>query len=168
MRSLITTAALALAAQTAAADIAVQFTESAPKDRFVIQNIGTCATGEATITLVLNGSAGGLIFDVTERGAGVEVFQPFDLVSGAEALTGLPVVEDGDSALVLNVAELAPGAQIVFTIDVDDTASARGIMVSGAEISGATVNVSRSGETRLASFDQNAAALVALPPCPAA
>ena len=74
-----TAVAILLTTQTAAADIAVRFVESAPKDRFIIENLGDCALTAAGLTLDMAGSAGGLIFDVTGSGAGVEVFQPFDL-----------------------------------------------------------------------------------------
>ncbi|WP_300032440.1 aggregation factor core [uncultured Roseobacter sp.] len=156
---------LILSAQTAAADISVRFVESAPKDRFVIENTGACALKSAAITLDMAGSAGGLIFDVTGSGAGVEVFQPFDLVAGAEALTELPLVQDGDSALSLSVGTLEPGGQIAFTIDVDDTSEARGIMVSGAEITGAAVRVTEGADTRSAAFDAGATATVAAGAC---
>ena len=163
-----TAVAILLTTQTAAADIAVRFVESAPKDRFIIENLGDCALTAAGLTLDMAGSAGGLIFDVTGSGAGVEVFQPFDLVAGESALDGLPEVRDGDREISLNISALAPGAQIAFTIDVDDTAEARGIMVSGAEITGAAVRITDGDSTRSAAFDSGASALVSAGPCAAA
>jgi len=62
--------------------IEVRFIESAPKDRFIIKNIGECNLSEFTFSIDLTESVGKLIFDTTEAGAGVEVFQPFEIVSG--------------------------------------------------------------------------------------
>ena len=64
----------------AAADIVVRFDEGAPKDSFTITNADNCALPLTAITIDLAGSAAGLIFDVTGSGAGVSVFQPFQLV----------------------------------------------------------------------------------------
>ena len=61
------------------ADIVVNFVESAPKDRFVIENTGECEFENLVVEIDLSGSAGGLIFDTTATGAGVEVFQPFEV-----------------------------------------------------------------------------------------
>ncbi|QJF52755.1 aggregation factor core [Roseobacter ponti] len=167
MTRLISAAFMILAAQPGLADIAVRFTESAPKDRFVIENTGNCALS-GQVTLDLNGSAGGLIFDVTGNGAGVQVYQPFELVVGGDALTGLPEVRDGDQALVLEVRGLAPGETIAFTIDVDDTASARGTMVSGSEITGAAVAVAQPEMISRGSFSGDATAKVSTAACPTA
>ncbi|WP_298840004.1 aggregation factor core [uncultured Roseobacter sp.] len=157
--------AILLSTQASFADIAVRFVESAPKDRFIIENTGDCALTASGLTLDMTGSAGGLIFDVTGSGAGVEVFQPFDLVAGAASLDGVPQVRDGDRAISLSIRALAPGDQIAFTIDVDDTAEARGIMVSGAEITGAAVRITGESGTRSAEFDAGAAATVVAEPC---
>ena len=62
--------------------IEVRFIESAPKDRFIINNTSECNLSEFTFSIDLSESVGKLIFDTTEAGAGVEVFQPFEIVSG--------------------------------------------------------------------------------------
>ena len=123
----------------AAADIVVRFDEGAPKDSFTITNVDNCALPLTAITIDLAGSAAGLIFDVTGSGAGVSVFQPFQLVSGADHVSALPQVKDGDRALALKLQGLGPGQRVVFTIDVDDTAGASETIVSGSEIKGARV-----------------------------
>jgi hypothetical protein len=164
--STITTAlALLLFAGPAAAEIRVRFTEGALKDQFEITNIGTCALKQTAVTIDLSGSAAGLIFDVTGAGAGVQVFQPFQLVKGADALSGLPTISDGDTRVSLAIRSLAPGAQIVFTIDVDDTLDQRGIIVAGSEIEGTIVQLASKGTTASGRFTRQAEAIVKTPPC---
>jgi hypothetical protein len=157
--------ALCLAAVPAAADIRVRFIEGAPKDQFVITNEGRCAVPKSELIIDLGGSAAGLIFDVTGEGAGVEVFQPFALLTGAEALNGVPKVSDGDTQVSLSVRSLAPRAQIAFTIDVDDTLGQRGITISDAEIAGATVRLVSAGVTRSGTFSPAGEAVVKTPAC---
>jgi hypothetical protein len=115
--------------------------------------------------LDLSGSASGLIFDVTSTGAGVEVFQPLELVAGKAALTMLPAVKDGDNKLVLNIGALGPDERIAFTIDVDDTAGGREITVSGSEIEGAAVALTVENTSTRASFSSNAEASLITPVC---
>jgi hypothetical protein len=149
----------------ASADVAARFIEGAPKDRFIIENLAACALIGAGVSVDMAGSAGGLIFDVTGAGAGVAVFQPFEIVEGADALAGAPEVRDGDTRVMLNVGSLAPGARIAFTIDVDDTIGRREITVSGAEIEGAHLRVVMGGATYEGSFSPDAAARARLPDC---
>ncbi len=156
---------LGLASLPAAADIAVRFTEGAPKDRFEITNLAACAVVAADLVIDLGASAGGLVFDVTGSGAGVEVFQPFALVAGADALAVLPQVADGDRQIRLAVRSLAAGARIAFTIDVDDTVGPRGITVSDAEITGAEVRVTVAGRTAAARFAPQGTLVVVMPAC---
>lgn len=94
------------------ADILVRFDEGAPKDRFTVENVGNCLLADAVVTIDLSGSASGLIFDVTASGAGVEVFQPFELVSGADLLSALPRVRDGDNRVDLALRSLGPGDRV--------------------------------------------------------
>ena len=152
-------------ATPAFADIRVDFDEGAPKDRFTILNDGACALEEATVTVDLDGSAGKLIFDVTGSGAGIQVFQPFEAVSGAELLTELPSVSDGDTAVSLTLRSLSPGERVAFTIDVDDTTSGYGITVSGSEITGAGVRVQAGDRMAEGRFGEDAVARVALSGC---
>jgi hypothetical protein len=157
--------ALGFAVLPAFADIGVRFIESAPKDRFEITNLAACDVVATDVVVDLGTAAGGLIFDVTGAGAGVEVFQPFDLVAGADALAAVPKVADGDTQVALSIRRLAPGKRIAFTIDVDDTVSPRGIMVSGSEIQGAVVRVNAAGTTASGRFSRQAEAVVQTPPC---
>ncbi len=145
----------------AAADILVRFDEGAPKDRFTITNTGNCALPLTSVTIDLTGSAAGLIFDVTGSGAGVSVFQPFQLVLGGEHVSTLPQVKDGDRAVSLKLKGLGPNQRVAFTIDVDDTAGASETMVSGSEIKGATVWAGKASGT----FGTDKIARVKLPAC---
>lgn len=155
------TAALIFAAPMAQADLAVRFDEGAPKDRFTFTNTGDCALPAGTITLDIGAAPAGLIFDVTASGAGVEVFQPFEVVAGGDNLRSLPKVSDGQSAIALDLSGLAVGASVAFTIDVDDTGGGREITVSGSEIAGAVVRM--AGKT--AQFDATARATVPTAAC---
>ena len=144
--------ALCLAASPAVADLSIRFDEGAPKDRFSFENTGTCPIVNAALLLDLSGSSAGLIFDVTGRGAGVEVFQPLEIVSGSGVLATVPQAKDGDNRIAFEIAEFAPGALMAFTIDVDDTVGAREITVSDSEIVGARVALTANGAASEAVF----------------
>ena len=135
---------LCLGTANAHADVTVRFIEGAPKDRFVIANEGNCAIDVASVTIDLARTAGRLIFDVTDQGAGVEVFQPLEIVEGSGLLASVPSVRDGDRQITLAMGTLPAGGRVGFTIDVDDTVSSRQITVDGAEIDGGTVALTGS------------------------
>lgn len=162
-------AAVATAFPTIAlADLTVQFSEGAPKDRFTLTNSGSCDTGAAVVVIDLSKSAGHLIFDTTAAGAGVEVFQPVELVSGSADVESSSIISDGDNRLEISLLNLKPQAAIAFTMDLDDqqTNSDLGqIMVSGAEISGAVVSVTIGGETSRGIFNDQSRAIVPLTAC---
>lgn len=164
---LLTAAISGLAAGSAQADLTIRFIEGAPKDRFVIENTG-CAMGPVEIALDLRNSRGGLIFDTTANGAGVEVFQPVEVTQGADQLIGMTATGDGDQVLRLSLSGLMVKAPITLTTDLDDTApqSALGqIRVTGAEIAGGTVTVAGSGVEASGQFDDNARATLAVAGC---
>ena len=132
------------AASTAQADLSARFIESAHKDRFVLTNEGPCPLGPVDVVFDIGQSPAGLIFDTTAEGAGVEVFQPFEIVAGGDLVRALPQIEDGDSAISLRLGGLQPGETVGFTIDVDDvqTNSDLGqIRVAGSGIEGAVLRV---------------------------
>ncbi len=156
---------LVLCATAAQADLNVTFSEGAPKDAFTFAATDGCLTGPVQITLDLAGSDAGLIFDVTEEGQGVEVYQPFELVAGGDLVAGASAVADGDTALALTLRSLPVNQPVSFTIDVDDTIGAREITVSGAEIAGASVTVTADMGTATGTFGTDARATVALPSC---
>lgn len=147
------------------ASIQVRFDEGAPKDRFTIENAGNCDLGSTVISIDLSGSPHGLVFDVTGKGAGVEVFQPFELVNGGEKLRRLPIVKDGDDQVTLEFSGFKAGETLSFTIDVDDTMNAQQITVSNSEIAGATIIATTGQKTLNAPFHDNAEAVVAFDDC---
>lgn len=147
------------------AGLSVTFDEGAPKDRFTFQNTSACDIAPAVVTLDLSGSSAGLVFDVTGQGAGIEVFQPLEMVSGEGNLKAVPEVRDGDQSITFDVAALAPGQSFAFTIDVDDTVSSRGITVSGSEIEGARVVLASAGREAIAEFSTKAVAVLVSEAC---
>ena len=152
-------------ASVARADTTVSFIEGAPKDRFEISSDSECLNGPLTASIDLKGSAGGLIFDTASKGAGVEVFHPFELTAGTALVNQAPSVMDGDTALSLRLSELPKGQIVAFTLDVDDTGDAREITVSGAEIAGARVKVDSVEGSQSAVFDATAQARVDVSSC---
>lgn len=161
----LTLCTLMLSATAAAADLTVRFEEGAPKDRFTLTNTGDCALPAMVVTLDLGTAPAGLIFDVTGAGAGVQVFQPFEVVSGGDALIEAPQVRDGDSAVTLRLKGLAAGADVAFTVDVDDTGGGREITVSGSEIAGASVRMAMGGVMQSGVMDATARATVPMGAC---
>lgn len=158
-----------LLSSAAQANVEVRFSEGAPKDRFTISNKSKCSLKNVTVDLDLSKSQGKLIFDITSAGAGVEVFQPFEVTEGKLRLASGTTVKDGDSGMSLQIESLNPGQRVSFTIDVDDTipSGALGmIRVAGSEIKGGTVNV-KMGKMKPASsaFGSNSIALVPLANC---
>lgn len=126
------------------ANVQIDFIESAPKDSFIVKNTSACVLNNFVVDIDLNDTAGKLIFDTTATGAGVEVFQPFEVVEGSINLVSSNSVKDGDKKLSIAVASLAPNKTVRFTIDVDDTLSnsALGnIRVANSEMENGTVNI---------------------------
>lgn len=155
----------------AAADVLVSFEDRAPTDRITVVNDAECALGPFTLLLDLEPAPTGLFFDVALGGAGVGVVQPLRIVEGADAVLEPPIVLDGDRLLGVTLRGLAPGGQVVFTVDVDDRAAA-GVLgqtrVAGSEMAGALARVSPiSAPDRAAEalFEADGAARVPLPDC---
>ncbi|MEO0860532.1 MAG: aggregation factor core [Pseudomonadota bacterium] len=154
------------AGPSSASELTVRFVEGAPKDRFVIEAGVACGVGPAEIVIDMADTAGKLIFDVTAAGAGVQVFQPLEVVAGADRLRAAPVVRDGDRVVTLALAELGAAETMAFTVDVDDTVGGREITVEDSEILGATVSLVQGGVTWTAAFDGNAEARLTVADCP--
>ena len=161
----IATCLLMLCAGSAQADLSLHFFEGAPKDRFVLTNTGTCPLAEATLTLDIGAAAAGLLFDATPGGAGVDVYQPFEVIEGRGALLGLPELADGDTVLSLNLAGLAAGGIVSFSLDVDDTGTGRPETISGSEIAGAVVTLVMGETTLEMAFSDQASAVIPIAPC---
>ena len=159
MRNL--TLALCLFASTATAqDLIVQFTDGAPKDRITLTN-GGCTLSNAMVLLNLKGSQGGLVFDTSSGGAGVEVFQPVEITSGYAALSP---VKDGDEKLQIFVQSLMEGGTLGLTADLDDTSGGAGeITVTGSEMAGASVQIALNDRVITGTFDTSGQAKLPLP-----
>ena len=157
------------ASMAASADMRLRFVESAPKDSFHIENVGACAIGGVELVIDLSTSAGRLVFDVTDAGAGVEVYQPFQLVAGEDRVISAIPVTDGDDMAHLTLREMAPGDKVVFTIDVDDTLTTSElgqIRVTGSEINGASATVITSADGAIsANFGRDAQAIISYGDC---
>lgn len=153
------------------ADIVVSFVESAPKDRFVVENRGACPFDDLIVEIDLSESAGRLIFDTTASGAGVEVFQPFEVAEGEVQLLSAAVVNDGDRVLTVKIQNLLPESTAVFTIDVDDQLpqSELGmIRVTGSEMENSLASITFWEEQLFtAVFNANSVAIVPSPACQA-
>jgi len=149
--------------------ISVQFLEGAPKDRFTLINESNCTFTNALITIDLADTVGKLIFDTTSEGAGVDVFQPFEVVSGGATLVGSASVRDGDHSLSLHVNRFTSGETVAFTIDLDDTlvrSDLGQIRVANSEINGAVVTLSADSITPIqAIFSANAATVLDVMSC---
>ena len=155
-----------LMSQVSHADVEVSFRESAPKDSFMFKNSSQCDLVDVLIEVDLTDSAGRLIFDTTSTGAGVEVFQPFEVKQGNMSLSSSASVLDGDTTLAVQMEFIKAGETVSFTIDVDDTLAKSelgNIRVSGAEIEGGAVNISILGKpVSTAIFSNKAQALISL------
>jgi len=172
MSKIITPTLIALSlvmTQLAHANIQVNFYESAPKDSFVIKNMGNCALSNLKVEIDLSKSDGRLIFDTTATGAGVEVFQPFEVTKGDIKLASKASVKDGDASISLSIPSLPKNNSVSFTIDVDDTLknSELGmIRVSGSEIKNAKVSISvGKKKSEEALFGSDSKATVTQPAC---
>lgn len=148
--------------------VEIKFVEGAPKDRFVITNVGSCGLDELTLELDLSPSAGMLIFDTSATGAGVEVFQPFEAEDGNSVQLVADTVDDGDAGLALNIAALGPGDRASFTIDVDDTlprSDLGQIRVADSEISGAIASITLGNSETIVTEFNGSLARATLPAC---
>ncbi|MEO9652246.1 MAG: aggregation factor core [Roseobacter sp.] len=159
------TAAVLITSSPSFAELQVRFVEGAPKDRFVITNIGECDLSAGQVKIDFARSSGNLIFDVTGSGAGVEVFQPFEVTTGAQLLMTQPSISDGDQVAMLDISGLGVEETIAFTIDVDDTKGMREITVSNGEISGTIVSLISGSNTYSAVMTAQAQAVLSTPSC---
>ena len=159
---------LPLVSNAYAGHLTVLFEEDAPKDRFIVRNDSTCLISDVSLKIDLAGSKAGLYFDTTASGAGVEVYQPFEVQSGGELLSEIPTIKDGDKVMELKFPELAPESRLVVTIDVDDSLSTTSTptMISGSEIENATIRASfNSSNNENGNFVQSGYALIIMPDC---
>ena len=131
--------------------------------------MGSCTLENLVLELDLSQSMGKLIFDTSATGAGVEVFQPFEVETGEIVQIADNGVNDGDTELALNIAYLAPGDMASFTIDVDDTlprSDLGQIRVTDSEINGASVSLTLGDAAAISTkFNDESIARASLPDC---
>ena len=135
---------LASAQAVCKVDVSFAFTESAPRDRFEIRNESSAGQPIQRVRLEMLRSAGRLYFDTVQGGAGVDVFQPFQVDSGDARLAADPAVKDGDDRVDLVFQRFEPGQRFQFSIDVDDRLGDSDMgptRVSGREMEGAVLTV---------------------------
>lgn len=138
-----------LAPAPAAADLAVRFVEASPTDLIFVENLEACDLYDFTLVIDLGSSAGGLIFDVSEGGAGASMYQPFEILEGHKGVRQVARVLDGDRVASIRFDYLEAKGRVIFMVDVDDTApdSAWGqTVIDGTEIAGAAIIVATVGE----------------------
>ena len=97
----------------------------------------------------------------------MEVFQPFELVSGHDTVRASSTISDGDTIVTLDLDSLGPGQSVSFTIDVDDTSGSSEITVVGDEILGATIAVTTLNQDILEPMSAEAEALLSISGCAA-
>lgn len=131
---------------------ALQFIESAPRDRFEL-SVGDVAL--RAVRVDLRGSAGQLVFDTEAGGTGVQVFQPLRDEGGTDAGN----VADGAEAITVRLRDAQAGGRAAFSIDVDDRLAASDlgqIRVTGGEMAGAQVVFEAEDGTEVSAvFDSN-------------
>lgn len=154
---------------TALADLTVSFEEAAPTDFFIVENESDCELRDFVLRIDLNGTAGGLLFDVTAGGAGLSVYQPFQIAEGRESIRSFGEVSDGDRVATIEFARLEGRDRVVFTGDVDDTLANGPMgqtMIDGSEIAGAGISINLPGDPPVtAVFGPNGRAAAKLKGC---
>ena len=173
-------AALVVFGTAARADIAVRFTEAAPKDRFVVTNGTGCHIAAGSIIIDLGPAPAGLLFDTDPTGPGENVAQPLELARAENATATFAAVPDGATTAEIRLRDFLPGGEIEVTVDVDDSdrSGPRGVqMIDGSEMAGARVTFASGSDTpgadgtaagvqRAATFDRTGEARIALTACP--
>ncbi len=151
--------------RAAAADLEVEFIEGAPRDSFILKNVGGCELGAVQFEIDFESSIAGLIFEVSDEGEGVEVSQPFEVTAGAKYLIAQPLVADGDQRAKFDMAGLGTNETFAFTIDVDASLGTRGNTVADSEISGTKFSLHLGGGTYSAVMGIEAQVILTAPNC---
>ncbi len=142
--------------------LVVAFVEDS-SDFFELRNASEPGWSVLRVEIDLRESAGRLIFDVTDSGAGVSGWQPYAPAGGTAVSVAHTAVTDGDGLLNIGFARFEPEERFLFTIDLDDTLpGGTQTWVDGAEIAGGRVHAvfSREGEEveRSATFEPDSTA----------
>ncbi len=121
----------------------VEFYESSDGDLFGVSNKSEAPWSVKTLTLILSGSRGRLIFDTASGGLGASMPAPLYVVSSDVGFAGASQVDDGGEVVALTFSAFLPGQLFLFSIDVDDRLADSGYGqadVSDGEMEGASVH----------------------------
>jgi hypothetical protein len=143
------TALLYLLPSAALADLVVTFIEASPSDLFIVENRNDCEYYDFGMQIDLRSSAGGLLFDITEGGAGASVYEPFGIAEGRDAVRSFSPVTDGDRVASILFDRLEGRGRVIFTVDVDDTlpdGPYGQTVVDSSEIAGAMIVITTVGQ----------------------
>jgi len=119
----------------------VEFFESSDGDLFSVNNLSEAQWSVKSLTIILNGSQGKLIFDTASGGLGASMPAPLYVVAGEVGFEGASQVDDGGEIVALLFSAFDPGRRFIFSIDVDDRLDGSGFGqadVSDAEMAGAS------------------------------
>ena len=143
------TALLSLLPSAALADLAVTFIEASPSDLFIVENLNDCEYYDFGMQIDLRSSAGGLLFDISEGGAGASVYEPFGIAEGRDSVRSFAPVTDGDRVASILFDRLEGRGRVIFTVDVDDTLP-EGLygqtVIDSSEIVGAMIVITTVGQ----------------------
>ena len=143
------TALFSLVPSAALADLVVTFIEASPSDMFIVENPNDCEYYDFGMQIDLRSSAGGLLFDIAEGGAGASVYQQFGISEGRDAVRSFAPVTDGDRVASILFNRIEGRGRVVFTVDVDDTLPEGPYgqtVVDSSEIAGAMIVITTIGQ----------------------
>jgi len=136
--------AWAVDAEACGPRVEVRFVDDAGGDWFQIENTSQEPWSIRTLTIVLRGSSGHLVFDTAAGGEGASMHTPFEVIGGeGVGYLGATLVDDGSDAVTLTFSDFLPGRSFDFIVDVDDRLADSDLgqaYVTGREIEGAQVN----------------------------
>lgn len=153
------------AATAAESEIRAAYTSAPLADQIILSNVAECPTGPVEIAIYLSSSAGELIVS----GAAKAKSSPGTKVKVNDT-TGEPVeVTVVEDALILTVANFAPGQEIELNVPLDselDDGELQSVRSAGALITGAEAVVSAPGDAYwIGLFGADGQATVEMPAC---
>jgi hypothetical protein len=174
MRACYVPTALALALGTPAAAgetvLEVLIHDASAFDWIAIRHDGGCDALTGRLHVDFGPSAGQVVIDTEYGGGGTLHPRPVQVVEGPGEVVP---VEDGARGLGVELFGLAPGGQVVVTLDMDSgvdldrPGAARSIVARGVDIAGSLARFTAPGaQTAEAEFDERGAAVLTVPCVP--
>ncbi len=172
MRPLCLLFLLALAAPAAADETVLEVIvqDASAFDWIAIRHDGGCDALTGRLEVDFAPSAGQVVIDTEYGGGGTLHPRPLQVVEGPGEVLG---VEDGARALDIELFGLAPGGQVVVTLDMDSgvdlnrPGAARSIVARGVDIVGSVARFTAPGqEPAEAVFDTSGRAVLTVPCVP--